>query len=319
MISSYTAASAFPAKLFCEDDTVASVRNHRIRPFHVQVNPTNRCPLACKFCSCANREKNVEIPYCLLTNITDRLVVLGAKAVTITGGGDPLAYDNLPKYIKYLHGKGIEVSLVTNGVLFGEFMTLGFMDYLSWCRISLSDERELRPNEIGMAINMRPDFSFSYVVTTGNLGNIIKAVEYANRNKFSHVRMVDDIIKGSKVSLDKIRQTLVEHGIDISRVIWQGRKEYTKGSPRCLVGLLKPNIDVYGNVTPCCGIQYASNPPALDFTRAFRVCDKDGIEKVYKEQRYFSGAICERCYYSDYNNALNAIWDANTLKHKNFI
>lgn len=325
-VSSYTAASAFPAKLFCELDDgtelVRLIREHRIPPLHVQINPTNNCPLNCSFCSCKNMDRTAEMPLAELIEISAKLIRLGARAFTITGGGDPLAHKHITKYVKWLFDQEIEISLVTNGVLFNKH-DIKFTKMLTWCRISLSDERLLRPAELEGVVESQEhnwcDFSFSYVVQAGDLGRLIPAIQFANKHCFGHIRVVDDIIGGSAVSLESIRDTLVKHGIDTSRVIWQGRKTYSRGHKRCLVGLLKPNIDVYGNLTPCCGIQYASNPPMLDFTRAFRVCDKDGIEKVYREQRCFDGSVCERCYYSDYNNALNAMWGASELKHQRFL
>ncbi len=320
--SSYTAASTIPAKLFCDESILGNVKAHSIKPYHVQVNPANSCPLSCGFCSCANREKDIEIDYDKLREISKKLILLGARAFTITGGGDPLAYSKLSDYVEWLSACNMQVSLVTNGVLFGEQKDTSFIDKLTWCRISLSDERSLRECEIlpVIAENKKAvDFSFSYVVTTGRLDRITAAIEFANKHEFSHVRIVDDIIGGYSTTLDRIKNLIIESGIDCSRVIWQGRKNYTRGHKRCLISLLKPNIDVYGNVVPCCGVQYASSPPMLDYTRAFRVCDDKGIEKAYQEQRYFDGSICERCYYSDYNNILNAAWDSNELKHEKFV
>ena len=311
--SSYTAASAFPAKLFT-DAIIKTVREHDIKPVHVQINPTNRCPLNCSFCSCKNMDRTIEMPLADLIKISEKFIRLGARAFTITGGGDPLAYRQLPQYVRWLYGKGIKTALVTNGVLFKKH-DLRFLSYLSWCRISLSDERELHPEDIESVV--REGFSFSYVIITGNLDKITTAIKFANEHNFSHVRLVDDIIGGSRISLVDIKERLVKDGVDISRVIWQGRKAYSRGHPRCLVSLLKPNIDAHGNFTPCCGVQYAGNPPALDFIETFRL--KGSIKDIYAEQQFFNGSVCERCYYSDYNGVLNAVWDYDILDHKDFV
>lgn len=314
---SYTAASSFPAKLFADDSVLQMVREHRIRPLHVQINMQNKCPLKCGFCSCANRDFDYEMPYDQLISISETLIKLGAVAFTNTGGGECLAYEKFGEYVDYLRNKKMEISLTTNGVLFNKH-NLSFIDKLAWCRVSLSDERDLCPTELEEALKHKTEWSFSYVVTEGRLDRIIRAIEFANKHNFTHVRIVDDIL-GNTVSLDHIKDTLAKHNINTSRIIWQGRKEYTKGSKMCLVSLLKPNIDVYGNLTGCCGVQVASNPPALDFTRVFRVCDSKGIEDAYKNQKYFNGSVCERCYYSDYNAVLGAMWNANDLKHKEFL
>jgi len=316
--ASYTAASAVPAKLFSEDETVAMVREHRIKPLHVQTNITNSCPLQCSFCSCRNMDRTAKMDFGLLKEISQKLIDLGAEAFTQTGGGDPLAYEHLETYFGFLLEKGMEISLVTNGILFKNYDPK-FFRCLSWCRISLSDERTFRPAEIDPVIEAcKTDWSFSYVLLDkANIANIITAIEYANAHEFSHVRVVDDIVGGSDTMGD-IKETLKRHKIDTSRVVWQGRKNYTKGHARCLLSLLKPNVDVYGNLTGCCGVQFASDPPMLDFTRAFRVCDMDSIDRTYAEQKYFKGSICQRCYYTDYNNILNAEWISGDLRHGKF-
>jgi len=47
-IASYTAASTIPAKLFCDLNFLYGVaKSGHIKPLHIQVNPTNKCPLNC--------------------------------------------------------------------------------------------------------------------------------------------------------------------------------------------------------------------------------------------------------------------------------
>ena len=315
---SFTAASTIPAKLFMADDTAKEVLEHRIKPIHVQTNVTNKCPLKCTFCSCANMDRNASIIFDLLKDISQKLIDLGARAFTNTGGGDPLAYDHLEAYFDFLKERGMDIALVTNGVLFKNYVPTAFQR-LTWCRISLSDERAFRPAEIDSVIKAcNVDWSFSYVLLKKvDIANLIRAIEYANENNFSHIRVVDDIIGGSN-TMEEIKETLRRHQVDTCRVIWQGRKDYSLGNKQCLMSLLKPNVDVYGNLAACCGVQYASDPPMLDFVRRFRTCGPEAIEKTYETQACFDGSGCRRCYYSDYNNVLNAIWNAGNLKHGNF-
>lgn len=316
--ASYTAASVIPAKIFCDDSTIRDIRDGAIKPEHVQVNPSNRCPLNCGFCSCQNRDKAAELDYDKLINISSRLIALGAKAFTITGGGDPLCYERLPDYVEWLSFRGVKSALVTNGVLFNKLKTTDFLKLLTWCRVSLSDERSLRTDELAKVADIPINWSFSYVLSNPDVLNLCNAIRYANTHKFSHIRVVDDIIGDEKRPSIIGIKNFISEAVDCSSVIWQGRKEYTRGHKKCLLSLFKPNVDVYGNLTGCCGIQFASNPPALDFTRAFRLCEPDDIETTYKLQRYFDGSKCERCYYGDYNNVLNAIADSPALEHREF-
>jgi len=118
MRESFTAASTVPAKLFCDNDIVNAVRNHKIMPIHVQTNLTNKCPLTCDFCSCAKRDKTSEMCIDDAKMMAEKFISLGAKAFTQTGGGDPLAYKDLPEFLYFLKQHNVESALVTNGVLF---------------------------------------------------------------------------------------------------------------------------------------------------------------------------------------------------------
>lgn len=319
--ASYTAASVMPAKLFCDVELIRRVKERRIHPVHLQVNPTNRCPLNCSFCSCANRDKDAELSIDDLKAITKDCIDLGTKAVTITGGGDPLAYRNIGDYVVWLKEMGAESALVTNGVLFKDMVATGLGDWLNcltWCRISVSDNRAFNQIEVLPAMKYKTDWSFSYVVTgSHNPMNLVSVVAFANKYNFTHVRVVDDIIGDSGVDFSSAKHLLKLSGVDGSKVIWQGRKDYRQGNPRCLISLLKPNLTPYGFFTGCCGSQFSSDPPMLDWTRNYSM--GSDIKQIIEDQRFYNGANCRRCYYGDYNDALCAIQDSDKLHHKNFI
>lgn len=319
--SSYTAASTIPAKLFCDNSIIDAVRAHKIRPVHVQTNLTNECPLNCDFCSCAKRDKSLKMSIDDAKMMAEKFISLGAKAFTNTGGGDPLAYKPLPDFIKFVKDHGAESSLVTNGVLFKDY-DLDSLNLLTWVRISISDSRAFRQEEISEAIKRKTDWSFSYVLSQPkpNVVNIIKMLDFANEHDFTHVRIVDDILDESGPDrIDVLKDILSKSQVDISKVIWQGRKQYTGGHKKCLIGLLKPNITSEGLVTMCCGLQYSSNPPILDFTRFYSLGNIHEIDKIYEEQRVWDGRKCQRCYYNSFNIVLDAIQGSSDLKHKNFI
>jgi organic radical activating enzyme len=318
---SFTAASTIPAKIFCDDSIVDATRAGKIFPIHVQTNLTNKCPLNCSFCSCANRDKTLEMSIYDAKMMAEKFVSLGAKAFTNTGGGDPLAYPHLAEFLRFVHDLKAESALVTNGVLF-KSMDLEALDTLTWCRISLSDNRLFQASEIREAVQHNTDWSFSYVLSRNkpNIVNIVNMLEFANTNNFTHVRIVDDILDAHGPDrIEILREILDKAQIDTSRVIWQGRKEYTRGHPRCLIGLLKPNVTPDGMIVPCCGIQYSSNPPMLDWPRLYAIGHISNIDKMYEEQTVWPGNKCERCFYNDYNSVLNTIGSSNALKHKNFV
>ncbi len=315
---SFTAASTLPIKVLLKDGLIKEVKEHRIKPLHMQINPTNRCQLKCSFCSCDNRKKDLTIPFKDLKKIIVRFRDLGTKAITITGGGDPLLYPAINDLLELLIRLNIKIGFVTNGLAFSKINKNLFKE-VTWCRLSISDELKFNEDRYEDIINIPIDWSFSYVITKKlDESNLGQTVSYANRKKFTHVRIVNDIIDPSHaINMDTVKLILHDMEVNDERVIYQGRKEYSKGNKVCLISLLKPNIDANGSIFPCCGIQYATENPLLDFNEIFSM--GSNIEEIYSEQKYFNGTICKKCYYAEYNNILEILWNGDKIKHKDFI
>jgi len=320
VVNSFIAANTIPAKLIGDVDVVSAVTEHKIPPVHVQINPTNKCPFSCRYCSMANMDRGIEMSWPDIVRATDSYIALGTRAFTITGGGDPLAYTWINDVVARLHRKGCDIGLVTNAMLFRRFDPK-LIKCLTWCRVSVSDESVRALDVLPEYLRAGTDWAFSYVLTAKpNIMNIIRVVEFANNNHFTHVRLVDDILESGGLSrMDIARAALAAANVDDSLVIYQGRKQYVRGHSRCMISLLKPNISADGLVVGCCGTQYASDPPALNYTKEFSIGTISDINDVYHNQKYFDGSACSRCYYSEYNDVLNMLWDYGELKHRNFI
>lgn len=313
----FTSASTYPVKLLQYEVVSDIARYQRIRPLHLQLNPTNRCNLKCKFCSCSNKD-NHEMPIEQAYDILYRYYAMGTKALTISGGGDPMCYPGINDLIKAAsnigHG-GIQVGLVTNGVLLPR-LDKGLQ--IKWCRISV-DGDHLISNETIDKIKEMPhvDWAFSYVLQPHNYSNLTRAVLLANELNLTHVRVVDDILSKEESKINHAREILERHGIDLSRVIFQGRKDHTPGCKECRIGLIKPNIDAHGDVYSCCGIQYSKATPDLNFNKEFSL--GNDYEGIVERQIVFDGTKCDVCYYCQYNAMLGSILEAQDIEHGKFI
>lgn len=316
-VFSYTSAGVFPVKLFLNDGII---KDGKIVPFHVQLNPTNRCNLKCQFCSCASREKGLEMSLEDILKIMTLYARQGCKAVTITGGGEPLLHWQITEMIKQIYMLGMSVGLVTNGTQLKKLYSSRWC--VKWIRISFDDHRSFSPEfeaELDEAVVDGIDWAFSYVVTANpNIYNLRKVIEFANSHNFTHVRIVSDLLDLQNApSMDSLKRKLLEMGIDDSKVIYQGRKIFTKGRSKCLISLSKPVIGADGRIYPCCGIQYATEIPFLDYDESMCMGIGDDISSIYKIQKYFDGSNCVRCYYDEYNEALELL--TSKLKHLVFV
>lgn len=312
--SSYTSANSLPAKLF----KWAGVLEKGLIPLHPQFSPTNKCNLNCSFCSCAGRAKNQEMPWDTAEQIITELVGLGAKGVTITGGGEPLLYRHINQVLGMFLSAGVKVGLVTNGLLLSG-VDPDLFGQITWCRVSCSDDRDVDALRLRLenAVVAMPDvdWALSYVVTDKpNPDKIRGAMRMANDLEMTHIRFVSDIFQAGEIGFQRILNDALR-GMDIGKAIIQPRASFTKGTKRCLIPLVKPFYAADGQIYPCCGVQYALETPSKDFEPSMSM--GDNLTSLIQASTAFDGSKCVKCYYEGYNQALAAIIDP--VQHKEFV
>jgi len=318
--NSFTAASVFPTKLLHKK----VIEDGKIIPMHAQIIPTNHCNLKCKFCSYADREKNLEIDFNELKKSIDVLASRGTKALTWTGGGETCLYNNINEALNYAGSKGIQSGMVTNGTLLDK---LTHHNNLTWCRISSSDDRVPAYDKIIKAIanNPQTDWAFSHVVTEKpDVRKIADLVSFSNEYDFTHIRLVSDLLNLDNVlSMDTLRWWLERvfkyhkgKELDFSKVIYQGRKDSIKGTKDCYISLLKPVIGPEG-IFPCCGTNYAIEGIERKPVDEMKMGEIKDLAYILDNQKHFDGKICDTCYYSEYNSSLKKL--LNKPEHLNFV
>jgi len=203
--------------------------------------------------------------------------------------------------------------LVTNGILLDK---LEHHNNLIWCRISSSDDRIPAYESIKYALKINPqtDFAFSHVITKNPNYEIISGIiNFANENNFTHIRLVSDLCDLENVpSMEEVKKNIY---VGDSKVIYQGRKDFTRGDKNCLISLLKPVIGPEG-IFPCCGTNYAIKGMKRKPVDEMKMGELKELAFILDNQKYFKG-VCDVCYYSQYNDALSKL--LNKPKHLNFV
>lgn len=145
----------FPAKL-------QSFRDGKITaPLYVRVKPINKCNHGCRWCvykadrkSDEGRGLSVEgmpviasdmhldmaeadvMPRAKMMEVLDDFAAMGVKAVTYSGGGEPLLHSNIVEFMRHTVMSGIDLSIITNGqLLMGERAEV--LAYAKWVRVSM--------------------------------------------------------------------------------------------------------------------------------------------------------------------------------------
>ena len=311
--NSYTSASiALPVKILQDGVLMEQIVNEKIVPLrHLQLCITNKCNLSCQYCSCGSRDKNIEMPFVDAIRLLDEAKMYGCKAVTVTGGGEPLMHPDASDILNACLGRQMKVGLVTNGLLLERLDA-----QVDWCRISFDSHRTFRPlalilNRV-MKKQMKIDWAFSYVAyKDDNYNELKKLVNYANHHDFTHVRVVGDILHPSDEIINACKRAL--KGID-KRVIYQPRTNPTAGRLNCRISLLKPTVAADGTIYPCCGAQYAIKDKG-DFPKSMSMGKNLG--EIIDKQQFFDGSMCEVCYYDSYNSLLDLLM--SEVKHGEFV
>lgn len=324
-VESYTAANSFPVKILRNDDLMQRIKAGRVVPYHVQLNPTNKCNYHCGFCSCENRDRSLSIPFPELAAMVQTFHSLGMSSVSVTGGGDPLLYRDLSSLFKILCRLGVEVGLVCNGSLLNR-LTASDLGRIRWCRVSCSDvlKDQISPDlwfsrlDSAVAKDSCVDWAVSYVVGANpDLRLLKRVVDYANEKAFTHVRVVSDLLSIESVpNMNAVRAGLLDLGVDISKVIFQGRKSFVRGSNPCYISLLKPVVGADGNLYPCCGVQYALDKPSRDYEKKMCMGNWRELPRLIDEQKFYDGSNCVRCYYNEYQFIGNLV---KPLEHVRFV
>lgn len=320
---SFTAADTLPLKLLKDEGVIRSInRNKIIPPVHIQFMPTNKCNLNCPFCSCVNEDRSLEMSLPDAKRIIDICKDLGTRAATITGGGSPCLHPKISEIIAYFVESGIEVGLVDNGLALDkiDFHTL---NKVTWCRISHADFRQFSSayeTKLRKEILNAPgvDWAFSYVVSkTPNLEGIIRAINFANDNKFTHVRLVADLFTPDEIDLGTVKQILRTRQVNDDKVIYQNRDVPSRGGD-CYICYLKPVISADCKVYNCCGAQYYLKDAPKRMPNELCLGSAFDLKKIIMNSHMpANGHVCEKCYYKNYNDYLGAMM--LNLQHVNFL
>jgi hypothetical protein len=314
--NSYVAANEIPWKLMLSKD---AIKNNNIHPYHIQLIPTNRCNSKCVWCSCKNVNRSEEMDYYEILRVINHFYSLGTKAITISGGGEPTLHPRICDIITYCAEGNIDVGMVSNGsIISGDSHLCHICNkYLTWLRLSVTDTEgdSYDTNTIRNIASSMPyvDIGISFTVTnTPNMDLVKEICEIAEGyTNITHIRFVSEIVHG-------INNGIMEKVKEISELIttkgiYQERAAWTKGEKQCLVSKLRPVIDPDGQVYPCCGTQYAKGA-TLQMDKNMSM----GHWSTFTlDTPYFDGSVCNKCYYDQYQKALNVM--INPPWHINFL
>lgn len=162
-------------KVFHHRDALDKIqREEKLAPFYIRLKPTNICNHHCAYCTYGSGDtdnktsnrNNIHhrdmIPWEKLQEIIGDMGDMGVKAVTFSGGGEPLTYPHIAEAAGMMSESGIDLSLITNGQLLEGERAKAFYE-AKWLRISFDS-----PNAAEYAA-LRGISEASFHKVTGNI------------------------------------------------------------------------------------------------------------------------------------------------------
>jgi len=224
-----------PLKIVWFPDKLNSLRNKKVTaPLYVRIKPTNRCNHNCFFCvynkSYANMHENMirqdEISREKILEILFDLKKIGVKAITYSGGGEPLIHPNIIEIMNKTLEYNIDLSILTNGQkLNGERAKI--LSKAKWVRISIDyfDEVGFKTSRGGSSKmfleiidNIKKfakephdgDFEVNFIITKENYKGLEKAAKLLKSLGIDNVRFSPVWIKNMTNYHDSIKKEVIQ-------------------------------------------------------------------------------------------------------------
>lgn len=131
-------------KIFHHQDILNKLETgERCNPVYIRIKPTNLCNHNCYYCHYKNPyltldeyNPNDMIPYDKMMEIINDMKDMKVKAVTFSGGGEPLVYPYIEEAMNKIVEAGIDLSIITNGSMLCDEKAR-ILSKAKWVRISI--------------------------------------------------------------------------------------------------------------------------------------------------------------------------------------
>ncbi len=347
-------------KIFDHIDQLNQVvkEGKRVAPIYIRIKPTNYCNHRCYYCSYADQELGLrdsvkmqdQISWEKMQEIIQDMKEMGVKAVTFSGGGEPLVYPHIVETMQRVLDAGIDLSIITNGQLLKDDRA-EVLKNAKWVRISFdaaqadtyAKVRQLTLNAFDeVCENIRNfaqikaencELGVNFVINHENSDQVYKMAELVKDLGVNHIKYTARITK----DLFEYHEPFKEDAI---RQIHQAQKDFEcKGFK--VINKYEGDFESAMVFHRCYGTCYINNiftVIAAD-SKVYFCHDKayvsSGVVGDLKEQSFkelwYSDTVKERyrtfdpmkecdhhCVYDDRNDLLNTFYSLDR-NHINFI
>jgi len=316
-------------KMLQHCEVLDSIQNKKKwKPITFQLCPTGICDFNCPFCSVGCRDKTISIPFKDIAKGLRDFRKLGAKALEITGGGNPLLYPKINEVIKMAHKLGYDIGMICNSIVPSKFLTKESASYLTWYRCSISAHHNIKNFNYKMydlSIIPKGVLSFSYVInkdtTKKILLDIIELVKTRPDAKF--VRICPDYLDNKMIKTYTKWAPMIERLDKDNKFFFKELIANCTAYPEfCGIGMIRPYVCEDGYVYMCSSFVLRKRK----LEPQYRLCHLNDIKQFYKEanERFkktgspYTAPIkeCWHCQLGSNNKFLHTV--CRQMEDKNF-
>ena len=221
--------------------------NSVVAPVHVRIKPINRCNHNCWYCAYRfdslklGEDINLSdvLPKNKLFEIIDDLIDMKVKAVTFSGGGEPLIYKPIVEAVEMLVAGGIKVAALTNGTNLKGRVGDAFAQNASWVRVSMDGwdnesykkARDARDNEFDVVLNNMATFlnketkcvlGVSFIVGKDNCNHIFQLCKLLKNIGVNHVKLSGVVVANDPMTVNDYHRKfkeIADSQIDLARTL----------------------------------------------------------------------------------------------------
>lgn len=207
----------------------------RVAPIYIRIKPTNYCNHKCYYCSYADSDLGLrdsvnrqdQIPWDKMQEIISDITDMGVKAVTFSGGGEPLVYPYIVQTMQKVLDAGIDLSIITNGQLLkGERARV--LSRAKWVRISFDSAdaetyakvRQLQLEAFDEVCNNISRFAerkqrncelgINFVINHENAGQVYDMAKMVKELGVNHIKYTARVTKDLFVYHEPFKQNAIE-------------------------------------------------------------------------------------------------------------
>ena len=199
-----------------------------VAPVHVRIKPINACNHDCWYCAYhvdwlsvgSQMEYNDVLPNEKLFEIANDVIEMGVKAVTFSGGGEPLLHPKITECIEILGKAGIKVAALTNGTNIKGKVADALANYGSWVRISMdgwdgpsyAKARNIKEDEFGKVMENIRKFAerksacvigVSFIVEENNFEHLFEFASLVKEAGGNHVSFSGCVIANTSKEINE--------------------------------------------------------------------------------------------------------------------